>query len=401
MDFHPIANCFPLIEGREFDELVDDVRAHGVHEPIIIFEGMILDGRNRYRASEIAGVDCPMVPYEGNDAVGFVVSLNLRRRHLNEGQRAWVAAQIANLAHGQKSETQICASPVTNDRAAEMLNVSPRSVDNARVVRDKGVPELQQKVAKGEVAPSTAADVARLPEPEQREIVAKGEKEILKAAKEIRAQKVQQRINEARRDYEARKEQGGHAEDLLALVRDGKRFQVIYADPPWEFSVYSGKGAERSAERHYDTMTLEQIAKLPIADLADENCALFVWAVMPELPGAIDLIRKWGFVYKTVAFTWVKQNRSGEGLFTGMGYWTRANAEVCLLATRGAPQRLAMDVHQVIMAPVREHSRKPDETVPRIERLLAGPYIELFARETRPGWTTWGNEVRFADELAA
>lgn len=202
-------------------------------------------------------------------------------------------------------------------------------------------------------------------------------------------------IAQAREAYDERKVQGGQVTDLHALVENGEKYSVIYADPPWEFKVYSGKGKMRSAERHFDTMTLADIAALPVEALAADNCALFLWAVMPELPGALELIKAWGFTYKTAAFTWVKQNRSGAGLFTGMGYWTRANSELCLLATRGSPMRLAMDVHQVIMAPVREHSRKPDEAVPRIERLLAGPYLELFAREQRQGWTTWGNEIEF------
>ena len=208
-------------------------------------------------------------------------------------------------------------------------------------------------------------------------------------------------IAEAREAYEERKEQGGQVSDLHALVAKGEKYSVIYADPPWEFKVYSGKGKQRSAERHYDTMSLDDIAALPVEALAAENCALFMWAVFPELPGALELIKAWGFNYKTAAHVWVKQNRSGEGLFTGMGYWTRANAEVCLLATRGSPMRLAMDVHQVIMAPVREHSRKPDEAAPRIERLLAGPYLELFAREQRPGWATWGNEIERGDFVEA
>jgi N6-adenosine-specific RNA methylase IME4 len=208
-------------------------------------------------------------------------------------------------------------------------------------------------------------------------------------------------IEQARETYEERKGQGGKVDDLHALAASGKRFSVIYADPPWEFKVYSGKGKQRSADRHYDTAGLDDIASLPIEALAAPDCALFLWAVMPELPGAIDVLRAWGFEYKTVGFTWAKQNRSGEGWFTGMGYWTRANAELCLLATRGSPQRLAMDVQQLIVAPVREHSRKPDEAPPRIERLLAGPYLELFARAERPGWTTWGNEIARREYLEA
>lgn len=216
-----------------------------------------------------------------------------------------------------------------------------------------------------------------------RDAVARAVKTVMRAAD----------IEQAREVYKAKKEQGGKVSDLAELWRQGKRFAVIYADPPWEFQVYSGKGKQRSAERHYDTSSLDDIKSLPVADLAADNCALFLWCVMPELPGALEVIKAWGFEYKTAAFNWVKQNRSGEGLFWGMGYWTRANAELCLFATRGSPNRLAMDVHQIVMAPVAEHSRKPDEVRTRIERLLGGPYLELYGRQPVDGWIVWGDEI--------
>jgi N6-adenosine-specific RNA methylase IME4 len=200
-------------------------------------------------------------------------------------------------------------------------------------------------------------------------------------------------LTRRRESYDARREQGGTVADLWALAAAGYRAAVILADPPWSFEVYSGKGKQRSAERHYNTMTLEEITALPVASLAADDCVLFLWGVHPELPGALEVMAAWGFTYKTLGFVWVKQNPSGEGLHTGMGYWTRANTEPCWLATRGNPQRLALDVHQVIMAPVGAHSAKPAEAYVRIERLLAGPYLELFARQERPGWTVWGNEV--------
>lgn len=200
-------------------------------------------------------------------------------------------------------------------------------------------------------------------------------------------------------------EDGCTVEDLYDLIRAGKKYAAIYADPPWSFEVYSGKGKQRSADRHYDTMSLDDIKALPIEQLAADDCALFLWAVMPELPGALDVIRAWGFEYKTVAFNWVKTNENdkfidleGNGLHWGMGYWTRANTEICLLATRGSPKRQAMDVHQVIVSPVSEHSRKPDAASVRIERLLGGPnvelpYLELFGRRPMRGWTVWGNQI--------
>jgi N6-adenosine-specific RNA methylase IME4 len=182
--------------------------------------------------------------------------------------------------------------------------------------------------------------------------------------------------------------------DLNRLIAAGQRFSVICADPPWRFETWSAKGQGRSAEQHYRTESLDEIKQFPIGQLAADNCALFLWATWPNLVAALDVIEAWGFTYKTCGFVWVKQNRSGNGLFTGLGKWTRANTEPCLLATRGSPRRQAKDVHQVIMSPVGKHSRKPDEAQVRIERLLAGPYLELFARRPTPGWTVFGNEIQ-------
>ena len=114
---------------------------------------------------------------------------------------------------------------------------------------------------------------------------------------------------------------------------------------------------------------------------------------MPQLPEALKVIESWGFTYKTAGFTWVKQNKVGPGFKWGMGYWTRSNAELCLLATKGTPTRLAKDVEQLVIAPVGAHSSKPSIVPDRIERLVAGPYLEMFARRPRKNWTVWGNEV--------
>ncbi|MHB8627551.1 MAG: MT-A70 family methyltransferase [Aggregatilineales bacterium] len=182
------------------------------------------------------------------------------------------------------------------------------------------------------------------------------------------------------------------------------RYPVILADPPWQFRVYS-KATEqgRSAESHYPTMSLADICALPVSDLASPDCTLFMWTTLPTLPEALQVINSWGFTYKTAAFVWAKLNKRAAGRFSeptdsanwfcGMGFYTRANAELCLLATRGSPKRQHADVRQLIVAPIREHSRKPDEQYSRIERLLPGPYVELFARHKRAGWSSWGNEI--------
>ncbi len=181
-----------------------------------------------------------------------------------------------------------------------------------------------------------------------------------------------------------------------------KKYNVILADPPWSFRAWSSKGMGRSAEQHYPTMRLEDIKALPVSDLAAGDCVLFLWATFPMLKEALEVIDTWGFTYKTVAFTWVKENRKSPGLFWGLGYWTRANAEVCLLATRGSPKRQSAAVHQVILSPVEWHSKKPDEVQERIVTLMGDvSRVELFARQETPGWDVWGNEVECSPGLAS
>jgi N6-adenosine-specific RNA methylase IME4 len=176
---------------------------------------------------------------------------------------------------------------------------------------------------------------------------------------------------------------------------DKGRFGVILADPPWRYVVWSNKGKGRSAESHYPTMSLDEICALPVKEIAAPDSALFLWVTFPNLPDAFRVMQAWGFRYKTVAFVWVKRNRKSAGWFWGLGYWTRANAEICLLATKGHPKRQSRRVHQVIDTPVEEHSKKPDTTRQRIVELMGDvPRIELFARQKCPGWYAWGNEVQ-------
>lgn len=173
------------------------------------------------------------------------------------------------------------------------------------------------------------------------------------------------------------------------------KYRCILADPPWHFKVWSDRGAGRSASKHYPCMSLNAIQALPVRDIVDTDCVLFLWATYPMLQYALSVIPAWGFTYKTVAFTWIKLTRSNTPA-TGLGYWTRSNAEICLLGTRGHPQRRAKNVHQVILSQRRKHSQKPDEQYARIVQLVPGPYIELFASVQQPGWDAWGNDVQTA-----
>lgn len=182
------------------------------------------------------------------------------------------------------------------------------------------------------------------------------------------------------------------------------KFNVIYADPPWS---YDDKALNRGgAERHYSTMTIDDICALPVAEMAADDCVLFLWGTWPKLYESLLVIKAWGFEFKTCAFVWVKTNKRTNikqfsflpqdsfDSFWGMGSWTRANTEFCLLATKGNPKRHDAGIHQVIYAPIDKHSKKPEETREKIVKLCGDvPRLEMFARNTTAGWELWGNEV--------
>ena len=181
-----------------------------------------------------------------------------------------------------------------------------------------------------------------------------------------------------------------------------QHYSCILADPPWPFDTYSALGKDRSADKHYHTMRIGEITGLPVMDFAANDCVLFMWAPGTWIAnGVAQWIRQWGwgFTPKTFGFVWTKEKASGAE-HIGCGYWTRDNPELCLLGTRGRPKRLSAAVRKWMHSSVREHSRKPDEVYDRIEALTCGPYLELFSRTPRCGWTQWGDEVgKFGEPL--
>ena len=184
----------------------------------------------------------------------------------------------------------------------------------------------------------------------------------------------------------------------IDIYNTDKKYNVIYADPPWEFKTYSKKGqntATGSVLAHYNTMSIEELKRLPIQNICNESCILFLWVTFPTMEKAFEVIKSWGFTYKTCAFVWVKQNPKSDGIYSGLGHWTNANAEICLLATKNKfPKRVSKNVKQIILAHREQHSKKPDETRDRIVDLVGDlPRIELFARQQVRAWDCWGNEV--------
>lgn len=373
MNFHPYSEIFPLLSDSELGKLAEDIRAHGLREPIWTYEGQILDGRNRWRACEMAGVaHRPTREYDGLDPIGFVVSLNLHRRHLNERQRAMVAAKIATLQDGQRADL---VEGVPIGTASELLNVSERSVKRAREVRHDGAPELISIVERGRVSVSAAADVAGLPIERQKEIVARGEREILEAAKQIRTERATVR----RAEIEELRTKA------LAVPPPSGQYRTVVIDPPWQTAKFERDcRPNQTGDLDYPTMTYEELSafELPMAD----ECHVYVWTTQKHLPAAFDLLEGWRLSY---VFTMVWHKPGGPQPFELPQY----NCEFVLFARKGSMAFL--DTKQFFTcfnAPRREHSRKPDEFYDLVRRVSPGPHIDIFSREKREGFEQYGNE---------
>lgn len=186
---------------------------------------------------------------------------------------------------------------------------------------------------------------------------------------------------------------------VVDIFNTNNKYDVIYADPPWEYRQSGSKTSSRGmAKQHYDTMPTTEICDLPVRDICTDKTVCFMWATFPNISEAIKVLEAWGFTYKTAAFVWIKKNKKSDSLFWGMGAYTRANAEVCLLGiskdTKAKEIVKSHAVHQIIQEPIMRHSQKPKETTKRIETLIGGvAKIELFAREEVNNWDCWGNEV--------
>ena len=407
LPFHPFANLFPLIEGSAFDELVTDVAERGLREPVVMLDGRILDGRNRYRASRAAGligsadgVDpadarhfVRFIPAVDGDPLEFVISKNMHRRHLADGARAIIAAEIATLTRGRPGASGSAASNnppiggITTAQASAMMNVPERSVERAKVVRDHGSGELVQAVKRGELSIAAAADLSSLSLPEQRSIIESMDRRAISAvAKTIRDEKTAEK-----------KESRARREATLAVKQRAlpdKRYGVIYSDCEWQFQPYSREsGMDRAADNHYPTTSTNDLVLRDVGKIAAKDSVLFHWATAAMLKAALRVMDGWGFEYKS-HFIWGKDR-------IGTGYWSRNKHELLLIGTRGNIPAPAMGEQweSLIMAPVGEHSAKPDAFYELIEAYFPNlPKIELNARRARPGWDVWGLE---APEAAA
>lgn len=372
LEFHELANLFPMLPAEELSALAERIAGGGYDEahPVVLFEGKVLDGRNRLEAcrllrdqGRLAGPP-PFRVFAGESALQFVLQENLHRRHLSASQKAAVAvdmlphfeaeAKRRQVAH-LRSGTEIPVSAKLRERenggkssvqAAAAVSVSPRYVEEAKAIAEEA-PEVFEQVRAG-----TAT------------------------------------LQEAKREVKRRK----RPPSKLARAFPEGKYPVVYADPPWpyDFSLDSSD----DIENHYQPLSVPDIVDLEcegrsVRDLFAEDCVLFLWATSPKLPEALNVMRAWGFTYKS-SIVWHKS-----GL--GMGYWARIDHELLLVGTRGNPGCPPPEAREtsVVFSEKLEHSRKPSVFRERIERMFPGALrVELFGRGTAPdGWTFWGNEA--------
>ncbi len=376
---HPAAAIFPLLEGTELEALVTDIRANGLREAIWLdHDGRILDGRNRLRACEAAGVEPRFQPYEGDDPLAFVLSLNLVRRHLTESQKAMAAARVANMNHGgDRRSDQVANLPlVPQVEAAQRLGVSERSLRYAKVVQESGSPELVAAVDQGVVAVSEAAPVAKKSHITQRAIiamVASGEVGNLKTAL-------------VRRDIERQKLEIAEGR----AVQPKGLYEIISCDPPRPYdNTYDAAHPTGRSGCKYPSMPMEELKALKLP--AAKDCVLWLWTTNAFIGEACDLLEVWGFQQKTM-LTWVKLSKLTQEPRLGLGHWLRNCTEHCLLAVKGSPKVSLTNQTTVLVAPALGHSRKPTEFYELVDSLCVGRKLDYFSREKRPGWEQFGNE---------
>jgi N6-adenosine-specific RNA methylase IME4/ParB-like chromosome segregation protein Spo0J len=377
MEFHPNSNIFPLLDAVALAALTNDIGERKQLQPIVTYQEKILDGRNRYLACKVLGIEPDLEEYTGTDPLGHVVALNLHRRHLTVSQRAMIGARLAKLPQGARTDLSPKGERSQAD-VAEALEIGKRSVERAGVVLEFGAPELHAAIDRGDIAVTLGARLARLPFAEQCRAIARADK---RAVRKI--YRANNKATKAARRAELAAKNNAIATNSSALPT-GRLHTVTLADPPWP----------EGAEGHYPTMTVEQICALPVADLATPDAILYLWVTSPMLERSFEVIKAWGFTYKS-SISWDK-------IEWGRGTHVQNQHELLLIATRGEALVPIKCSPSVIRELKREHSRKPEAAYALIER--AHPdlsRIELFARNARPGWTSWGNEIGNAEEQTA
>lgn len=381
MQMHPLANIFPMMDATAFAVLAEDIKHRGLLHPITIYQGKILDGRNRLKACRKVGVAPRFTEFKGRDPLGHVVSLNLQRRHLTESQRAMLALDILpRLEEEAKSRQRMGKEKLPDpnragqarDHAARLFKVSGRYIQDAKKIASEA-PDLCEKVRDGLIS---------LTEGKMLWGLSKGDRTKL-LERRVKNPKLNLRL-----EYQALNKRRV-LKKATGLESIAGRFQVLYCDPPW---WQAPSPTSRAVENNYPCMTLEQLRSLPVKRVSAQDSVLFMWTTGPRLKDAIELMESWGFIY-TTNLCWVK------GPQQGLGHWLRTKHETLLIGKRGkfpTPIKIPSSVlHIEQHNQKRRHSEKPSEIYDLIEGMWPGikmRRLELFGRAKRKNWVQWGAE---------
>jgi N6-adenosine-specific RNA methylase IME4 len=339
---------------------------------LVVWNDTLIDGHNRYEIATKHGLEYEtqnMDFVSRDEAIRWIILNQFGRRNLSAYDRSILALRLKPIIAEKAKEKQgqrVDLTSVTNvtnvdtkKELAKVAGVSHNTIARVEKIQQHATPEIKEAVKSGEMSINQAYQATR---------------------REEKKAEVKRRIE----DYS--KVQTG----VIDIKKPEKKYNIVYADPPWRY----WESGNKNQSEHYTTMTIEDICKLPVKDIIADDSVLFLWVTYPILDKAFEVIKAWGFEYSTAGFVWIKKNKNADTPFFGCGAWTRANSELCLIATRGHIQRLDATISQVIESPIEEHSKKPDIVRDLIEKLVGKlPRVELFCRNPKDGWDVWGNEA--------
>ena len=366
----------PALSEEEYKQLEANIVADGIRESIIVWGNTIIDGHNRYEIASKHNIEYKTIEKHFDsrkDVIEWMILNQFGRRNLSAYQRSILALKLKPMFE-EKAKENILATQ--NNNQASAFQKSDKQVNTAKeLAKVAGV--SHDTIAKVQKIEQKAPEVVK-------EKIRTGELSINQAYQSIR------RLEKVEAVEEKIAEHSETPTGSIDIYNTDKKYNIIYADPAWKYF----ESGNKNQSLHYNTMTIEEICKLPVKDIADKDCILFLWVTFPILQECFKVMESWGFEYSTCGFNWIKKNKNADSNFFGCGSWTRANSELCLIATKGSITRLDATISQVIETPIEEHSKKPVIVYDLIEKLVGKlPRIELFCRQPHEGWDCFGNEI--------
>ena len=391
-------NLIPALSADERNGLEESLLKEGCRDALVLWGDILIDGHNRYEICTKHNIPYKTVQREfasRDDVILWMIDTQSGRRNLEAPDRILLAQRKAAILEKKAKARQKQAGETFGKGMPKKKEIAVIQTDksyNANNKADLSKPEpkpihIQAEVAK--MAGVSTGTVARFEQvqkhkPELIDNIRKGDISINEAYQTVRREAKKEEVQ--KRIEEHAKVQTG----AIDIHNTDRKYNIIYADPAWQY----WESGNKNQSLHYKTMTIDEICELPVKDIADNDCVLFLWVTYPILNEAFRVIESWGFKYSTCAFVWVKKNKQKDTPFIGCGAWTRANSELCLLATKGNITRLDASISQIVESPVEEHSKKPDIIRELITRLVGElPRVELFCRNPADGWDVWGNEA--------